>query len=107
MAEEADLDGLANPDTLSLLDENLTGVLASVTAIQTGNTVLFWVVALLEWLERGHQIVSTGHTVGDDPLGNTCGDSALDDSSHRVHGANHLGLILWRHVKFDLLEEIF
>jgi hypothetical protein len=33
LPEEADLDGLANPDTLSLLDEDLTGVLASVAAI--------------------------------------------------------------------------
>lgn len=107
MTEEADLDWFANPDTLSLLDENLTSVLASIAAIQTGHTVLFRVIALLEWLKRGHKVVPTCYTVCDDPLGDTCGDCALDDRSHRVHRADHLCLILWGHVELDLLEEVF
>jgi hypothetical protein len=107
LTEEADLDRLADPNTFSFLDENLASVLASVAAIQTWNPVLFRVVTLLERLKCGHQIVSTGHTMGNDTLGDTCGHSTLDDSSHRVHGANHFGLILRRHMEFDLLEEIF
>lgn len=54
LTEEADLDGLADLDTLALLHEDLAGVLASVTAIQTGHTVLLRVVSLLEWLQGCH-----------------------------------------------------
>lgn len=107
LTEEADLDWLANLDTLALLHEDLAGVLASVSAIQTGHPVLFRVVSLLEWLQRGHQVVSTSDTVSNHSLSNTCRDSTLDDGRHRVHGSDDLALILRRDVKLDLLEKVF
>jgi hypothetical protein len=107
LTEEADLDWFADSDTLSLLDEDLTGVLASIAAIQTRHTVLFRVIAFLEWLKGGHKVVPTCYAVCDDPLGDTCSDCTLDDGSHRVHRADHLCLILGRHMELDLLEEVF
>lgn len=46
-------------------------------------------------------------TGGDDAFGDTGGDCTFDDGGDRVHGADDLGLVLWGHVEFDLLEEVF
>jgi hypothetical protein len=54
LTEKADLDRLADLDTLSLLYKDLAGVLATVPTVQTGNPVLLWVVSLLEGLKGGH-----------------------------------------------------
>jgi hypothetical protein len=106
LTEEANFDGLANFDPLSLLDEYLPGVLAAVTAIKTGNTVLFGVVAFLERLECGHQVVPTRNTVSDNSLCDTRSHGTLYNRSDRVHGSDNLGLILRRYVQLDLLKEI-
>ena len=106
LTEEADFDWLTDLDTLALLDKDLTGILASVSAVQTGYSVLLGVVSLLEWLKGGHEVVSTSHTVGDNSLSDTGSNSTFDDGGYRVHRANNLGLILGRHVKLDLLEEV-
>jgi hypothetical protein len=106
LTEEADLDRLPDLDTLTLLDKDLAGVLASVSAVQAGYSVLLRVVSLLEGLKSGHEIVSTSDTVGDNSLGDTGGNSTLNNGGYRVHRANNLSLILGRHVKLDLLEEV-
>jgi hypothetical protein len=106
LSEERHLDWLANLDTLTLLYEDLASVLASILSVQRWNTVLFWVVTLFEWLESRHEVMSAGNTMGNDTLGDTSCDSALYDSSDRVHGSDDLGLELRRHVKFDLLEKV-
>lgn len=106
MPKERDLDRLANLDSLALLHENLSCVLASVLAVKRRHTVLFGVVALLEGLECGHEVVATSDTVGDDALCDTSGDGALYDGSDGVHGTNDLGLELRRYVQLDLLEQI-
>lgn len=107
MTEEADLDRLADLDSLSLLYEDLACVLATVPAIQTGHPVLLWVVSLLERLEGGHKVVATSDTVGDHSLGDTSGHGTLDNGSDGVHRTDHLGLVLWWDVELDLLEEVF
>ena len=50
LSEKRDLDRLADLDPLTLLHKDLSGVLASVLAIQRWHTVLLRVVALLERL---------------------------------------------------------
>jgi hypothetical protein len=107
LTEEADLDRLADLDSLSLLYEDLACVLAPVPAIQTRHPVLLWVISLLERLEGGHQVVATGNTVGDHSLGDSGGHGALDDGSNGVHRPDHLGLVLGWDVELDLLEEVF
>lgn len=107
MSEERDLDRLANLDTLTFLHKDLASVLASVLSVERWDTVLFWVVALLERLESGHEVMSTSDTVCDDALSNTGSDGTLDDGSDGIHGSDDLGLELRRDVKLDLLEEVF
>jgi hypothetical protein len=107
LAEERDLDRLASLDTLTLLHENLTSVLATVLAVQTGHTVLLRMVALFEGLEGGHEVVSTSDTRCDDALRDTSSNGTLDNGGDRVHRSYNLGLELRRHVELDLLEEIF
>jgi hypothetical protein len=106
LSEERDLDGLSNLDTLALLHEDLASVLAPILSIERWHTVLLGMVALLERLERGHQVMTAGHTVGDNPLGDTCGDGALDYCGDGIHGTDDLGLELGRDVELDLLEEV-
>lgn len=106
MTEEADLDGLSDLNTLSFLYENLASIFASVSAVQTGYSVLFGVVTLFEWLQGGHQVVTTSDTVSDHSLGDTCCYSTLDDGSDGIHGTDDLGLVLRWDVKLDLLEEV-
>jgi hypothetical protein len=106
LSEEGNLDRLANFHTLTLLHENLPSVLASVFAVQAGNTVLLGVMAFLEGLKCCHEVVATGNTGGDDTLSDTSGDSTLDNGGNGVHGSDDLVLKLWRHVELDLLEEV-
>lgn len=106
MTEEADLDRLANLDSLSFLHKDLACVLAPVSAVQTGHPVLLRVISLLERLKSGHQIVSTGDTVGDYSLSDTGGHGTLDNGSDGVHRTDNLGLVLWWDVELDLLEEV-
>jgi len=89
------------------LHEDLSCIFTSILAIKTGHTVLFWVVAFLEGLKSGHEVMATGDTRGDDSFGDTSCDGTFDDSCDRVHRANNFGLELGRDVKFDLLEKIF
>jgi hypothetical protein len=104
LPEKRDLDWLANLDSLALLHENLTSILASVFAVERGYAILFRVVAFLEGLEGCHKIVSSSNTVRDDTLGDTSGDSTLYNGGDGIHRSNYLGLELWRHVEFNLLE---
>jgi len=90
LSEERDLDRLANLDSLALLHENLARVLAAIFAIERRNTVLFGVVALLEWLEGGHEVMPTRNTVCDNSLCDTGCDGSLDDGGDRVHGTDDL-----------------
>lgn len=106
LSEEANLDRLANLDPFALLDENLAGVLAAIAAIQTGNPVLLRVIAFLERLQRGHEVVSTRDTVRNHTFRDTGCHGALDDGGYRVHRPNHLCLVLGRHMELDLLEQI-
>lgn len=107
MTEKADLYRLADLDTLTLLYEDLARVLAPVSAVQTGHPVLLRVVSLLEGLKGGHEVVTTGDTVGDHSLGDTGSHGTLDDGSNGVHRTDNLGLVLWWDVELDLLEEVF
>lgn len=107
LSEERDLDGLADLDSLTLLDEDLAGVLAPVLAIERRNAVLLGVVALLEGLQGSHEVVATRDTGSDDTLGNTGRDCTLHDGGDGIHGAYDLVLELRRHVQLDLLEEVF
>jgi len=104
LTEERDLDGLACLDTLTLLHKDLASVFASVLSVQAGHTVLLWVVALLEGLQSGHEVVSTSDTRCDNTLGDTGSDGTLDDSGNRVHGSHNLRLELGRNMELDLLE---
>lgn len=106
LAEEADLDGLADLDSLTFLHEDLPGVLAAVPTIKTRYSVLLGVVAFFEWLQRGHQVVSTCDTVGNHSLGDTGCHCTLDNGGHGVHRTDNLGLVLRGDVKLDLLEQI-
>jgi len=65
------------------------------------------VVALLEGLKSGHEVVATGDTRGDDPFSDTSCDGTFDNGCDRVHGANNFGLELGRDVELDLLEKVF
>lgn len=93
-------------DFLSLVHKDLSRELASVLAIERRDSVGLGVVALLEGLQCGHEVVASGNTVSNDSLRNTSGNGTLDDGSHRVHGSNHLGLELRGHMKLDLLEQV-
>ena len=92
---------------MTLLHEDLACVFAPVTTILARAAVLFWVVALLEWLQGGHEVVSTSYTVCDNAFGDTSCDSTFDDSGDGVHRPDDLGLELRRYVELDLLEEVF
>lgn len=107
LSEEADFDGLANLYPLSLLYENLPGILAPILSVQARHAVLLWMVPFFEWLERGHKVMTTSNSRCDDPFGDTGRYSALHDSRHGVHGSNDFGLELRGNVKFDLLEQVF
>lgn len=107
LSEEGNLDGLTNLDSLAFLYEDLARVLAAVLAVERWHTVLLGMVALFEWLERGHEVVPTCDAMCDDTFCDTGGDGTLDDGSDRVHGSDNLGLELWRHMELDLLEEVF
>lgn len=50
LSEEGDFDGLADLDTLTLLDKDLSGVFAPIFAVERGHTVLLGVVTFLEGL---------------------------------------------------------
>ena len=106
LAEKGDLDGFANFDSLALLNKDLTGKFAAVLAVQGRHPVLLRMMPLLERLERGHQIVSSGHTVRDDSFSDSSSRSTLNNGGDRVHGPDDLGLELRGHVELDLLEEI-
>lgn len=106
LPEERNLDRFANLDSLTLLHEDLAGVLAPVFAVERRNTVLLRVVAFLERLQGRHEVVSAGDTGGNDTLCDTGGDGTFDDRGDRVHWSDDLVLELWWDVKFDLLEEV-
>ena len=107
LSKKANLNRLANLNTLPLLHKDLARVLAPILAVQARNTVLLWMVTLLEGLQRGHEVVSACDAVRDDALGDAGCDGAFDDGCDRVHGADDFGLELRGHVEFDLLEEVF
>ena len=90
LSEEADFDRFANLDTLTLLYEDLSSVFAPVLAVKTGNTILFGMMSLFEWLQSCHEIVATGDTGSNNTFCNTGGDSTLDDCGDGVHRANNL-----------------
>jgi hypothetical protein len=106
LSEEGNLDGLANLYTLALLHKDLASILASIFSVQGWNTVLFWVMTFLEWLEGGHEVMPTSDTVCDNTLCDTSSDGTLDNSSDGIHGSDDLGLELRWHVELDLLEEV-
>jgi len=106
LSEEGNLDGLANLHFLALLDEYLACEFAAVLAIEGWHAVCLGMVSFLEGLERSHEVMATGNTVGDDLLRDTGCHGSLDDGGNRVHGPDHLGLELRWHMQFDLLEEI-
>ena len=64
-------------------------------------------MALLEGLERRHEVVPARDAGCDDPLGDARRDGAFDDRGDGVHGADDFGLELWGYVELDLLEEVF
>lgn len=107
LSEERHLDRLADLDSLALLHEDLARVLASVLAVQAGNAVLLRVVALLERLQGGHEVVATSDARRDDSFGDTGRDRAFDDGSDRVHRTDDFRLKLWGHVQLDLAEKVF
>lgn len=107
LPEKADLDWLANLDTLALLYKDLACVFTSILAIQRRYTILLGMVTLFEGLQSSHEVVSAGDTVRDDALGDTGRDCTLDYGSDGVHGSHDLGLELWWDVQLDLLEEVF
>jgi hypothetical protein len=107
LSEERDLNRLADLDSLALLHEDLSRVLASVLSVERGNTVLLRVMTLLERLQSRHEVMSSRHTGGDDTFRDTSGDCTLDDSSHGVHRPDDLVLELRWDVELDLLEEVF
>lgn len=107
LSEERNLDGLAVLDLLTLLDEKLAGELASVLAVERGDTVSFGMITLLEWLESAHKVMATGNTVRYNTLTNTGSNGSLDNGGHGVDGTNNLGLELGRNMKLNLLEEVF
>lgn len=107
MSEERDLDGLANLDTLTFLHKDLARVLASILSVEGWDAVLFWVVALLERLESGHEVMPAGDTVCDNTFSDTGSDGTLDDGGDGVHGSDDLGLELGWNVELNLLEEVF
>jgi hypothetical protein len=104
LPEKRDLDWLANLDSLALLDENLSSVLATIFAIKRRYAILFWVVTFFERLESCHKIVPSSHAVGNDTLGDTSGNCAFYNSCDGIHRPDHFRLELRRHVEFDLLE---
>jgi hypothetical protein len=106
LSEKGDLDGLANLDTLTFLHKYLPSVLAAVFAVERWHTVLFGVMALFEWLEGGHEVMSARDAVCHDTLSDTCCHGALDDGGDRVHRTHNLGLELRGYVELDLLEEV-
>lgn len=106
LSEERNLDSLSVLDLLALLDEKLAGKLASVLAIERGDTVSFGMVTLLEWLESAHEVMATSNTMRNNTLTNTGGNGSLDNGGHGVDGTNNLGLELRRNVKLNLLEEV-
>lgn len=107
LSEERHLDRLSDLDSLALLHENLSGVLATVLAVEGRHAVLLWVVAFLERLQGGHEVMSSGDTRRDDALGDTSGHGSLDNCGHGIHGSNNLVLELRWNVQFDLLEQVF
>ena len=64
-------------------------------------------MALLERLQRRHEVVAARDARRDDALGDAGRDGALDDGRDGVHGPDDFGLELRGHVQFDLLEEVF
>lgn len=79
LAEEGHLDRLADLDLLALLHEDLARKLAAVLAVERRHAVRLRVVALLERLQRRHEVVPAGHAVGDDALRDAGRDGAFDD----------------------------
>ena len=106
LAEEGDLDRLADLDALALLHEDLARVLAAVLAVQARHPVLLRVVALLERLQRRHQVVPARDPRRHHPLRDARCDGTFDDRGDGVHRPNDLGLELRRDVQLDLLEEV-
>lgn len=106
LSEERHLVRFSILDFLSLVHKDLSRELASVLAIERRYSVGLGVVALLEGLQCGHEVVTSGDTVSNNTFRNTSGNSTLDNGSHRVHGSNHLGLELRGHMKLDLLEQV-
>lgn len=94
-------------DPLSLLHKDLPCILASIFAVETRDTVLFWMMTLFERLESRHQVVASSYTRCDDALGDTRCDCTFDNGGDRVHGADNFGLELRGNVELDLLEEVF
>ena len=106
LPEKRNLNRLPNLYPLALLHENLPCVLAPVLAVQRRDAVLLRMVALLERLQRRHEVMAAGDARRDDALGDAGRDGALDDGGHGVHGPDDALLELRRDVEFDLLEEV-
>jgi hypothetical protein len=68
LSEERNLNRLAVLDPLTLLNEDLSGKLATILAVEGGYAVSLGMVAFLKWLKSGHEIVATSHTVRNDTL---------------------------------------
>jgi len=107
LSEEANLHRLANAHSLALLHEYLSRVFTPVFAVQAGHSVCFWMVAFFEGLEGRHEVMSSGDTGCDQPLGQAGCHGAFDDGGDGVHWADDAGLELGRDVELDLAEEVF
>ena len=81
LPEERYFDRFTDLNLLTLLHEYLASEFATILSVERWHTVRLGVVALLERLKRGHQVVSTGNTVSNDSLCDAGGNGTLDDSS--------------------------
>src|SRR6202034_3797202 len=64
LPEEGDLNRFANLHSLALLHKYLPRILASVLTIKTWYAVLLWMMAFFEWLQRGHEVMSSCDSAG-------------------------------------------
>src|SRR5947209_8417737 len=77
LPEEGDLDRFANFHSLPLLHKYLPGILAPVLTIKTWYTVLLWMMAFFERLQRSHEVMSSCDSAGDDSFRNARCDGAF------------------------------
>jgi len=107
LSEEANLDRLSNPYSLSLLYEYLSRVFTPILTIQAGNSVCFGMMAFFERLQGGHKVMSSGDAGCDQAFSQPGCHGAFDDGGDGVHWADDAGLELRGDVELDLAEEVF